>query len=130
MAKDQFPKMFDAEVGKIKIESDDRVISGTGITALPNGAVMSKVGVYEFINTLAEKAGLSAVLDETTGTLTINRPENVSVQKRRQELANVYGDRQFSQLDHVSKALINHIIDGEVAEGKHPPKPKPNQKLK
>lgn len=127
MAKDLTPRTFNAEVGKLKIETDDRVISGTAITAIPNTAVLSKIDVYDFIVALVTKAGLPVIVDEATGTLTVTRPENILVQNRRQELANVYGDRAFSQLDSVSKALINHIIDTEVAEGKHtkpkPPKP-------
>lgn len=119
MAKDITPKVFDAEIGKLKIESDDRVESGTSITSLSHSPVLSKINVYEFIAALADKADLSVTTDETNGTLTISRPENLIVQTRRQELANQYGNRPYSQLDQVSQALINHILEEEVASGKH-----------
>lgn len=131
MAKDLTPKTFNAKIGKIKIETDDRVESGTALSVTPNGTVLSQIDVYDFIVALVSKAGLNMVVDEATGSLTVTRPENLLVQARRQELANVYGDREFSQLDTVSKALINHIIETEVAEGKHRPKPpRPNQSTK
>lgn len=126
MAKDLFPKTFKAEVGQIKIETDERITDGISIASVPGQTVLSKLDVYDFITSLAEKAGLEPVLDETTGTLTVSRPENLLVQQRRQELADKYGDRPFSQLDQVSQNLINHIIDEEVGAGKHkrPNKPK------
>jgi hypothetical protein len=118
LAKDQFPRTFEAHQGIIKLESDDRLAQGTYLTTPARGALMSKINVFEFIQELANKAGLT-VQTAPNGALTVLRPENLLVQKRREELANTYGARPFAELDHVSKALIKHIVEMEVADGKH-----------
>jgi hypothetical protein len=122
MPKDQFPKKFDAEQGVLKIESDDRLVAGVYLTSPSNGAMLSQLSTFEFISMLAAKAGLAAS-ENPNGELVISRPENNLVKARRQDLANKFGDRPFAELDYVAKALINHILDDEVAGGRHKEKP-------
>lgn len=80
------------------------------------GVSLSRTEAFELIELVAKGAGLW-MNENGHGGLTIQKPENPVVAKRRNDLAKEFDQTGFDNCYTGLKNAINYIVDGELEAG-------------